>query len=64
MTSKNTIRDLIEELRNLKAEQEKMMALAVYVGMTKEEEKQSEDRQKCIYQLYTTLFAMGEKGPF
>ena len=41
-----------------------MMALAVYVGMTKEEEKQSEDRQKCIYQLYTTLFAMGEKGPF
>ena len=52
---------LTEELERLKNEQAKVMALTVYVGMSKQQLKLYDERQKRIYELYETLLAL--KGP-
>ena len=54
----HTIQSLTEELKMLKAEQDKVMELAVYVGMTKEQAQQCDERRKRIHEIYETLFAM------
>lgn len=54
----HTIQSLTEELKKLKAEQDKLMELAVYVGMTKEQAQQCDERRKRIYEIYETLFAL------
>jgi hypothetical protein len=55
------IQSLTEELERLKNEQAKAMGLAVYVGMSKQELKLYDERQKRIYELYDALLAL--KGP-
>lgn len=53
-----TIQSINEELQRLKDEQDKVMALAVYVGMTIAEAKLYDERRKRIYELYETLLVL------
>ena len=52
------IQNVTQELELLKAEHDKMMALAVYVGMSKDEAKTYDQRARRIVELYETLLAL------
>ncbi len=51
MASDQTIKGLTKELNRLRAEQDNAMDLAIYVGMTKEQARVYEERQRRIYRL-------------
>ena len=52
------IKRLEEELAVLKRAQDKAMSLAVYVGMTPAEVKETDQRRKRIYELYEELIEL------
>lgn len=60
-----TVESITEEIERLKAEQSKVMALAVYVGMTKEQAQQFDERAHRIWELYEALLTLkgGAKQP-
>lgn len=52
------IQSITDEIERLTNEQAEAMSLAVYVGMSKQEVKLYDERQKRIYELYETLLAL------
>jgi hypothetical protein len=55
---KPTIQSLQNELERLKNAQDKAMRSAIYVGMTKAELKEADERRKRIYELYEAIIAL------
>jgi hypothetical protein len=51
------LQTLQQELNRLKEDQDKAMALAIYVGMSTDEAKVSDERRRRIYELYEAIIA-------
>jgi hypothetical protein len=51
------LQTLQQELNRLKEDQDKAMALAIYVGMTTDGAKASDERRRRIYELYEAIIA-------
>ena len=58
MPARTIIKHLEEEIQQLKEAQDRTMSLAVFVGMTAAEVKETDKRRKRIYELYEELLKL------